>query len=307
MSLKKFSLFVLAYNVFVILIGALVRATGSGAGCGAHWPSCNGEVIPTSPQMETIIEFSHRLTSGLSLVFVVILFVWVYRVYARKTKVRKAALFVLIFIILEALIGAGLVLFELVGENSSIARAIIIALHLVNTFLLLGSNVLLYEWIHFGEPNKSIISKNGRQLFFILVLLFLILGASGAITALGDTLFPAGSLREGIEQDFRGENFLLQLRVYHPMIALLIGLAFYILYSNFLSKSKNERMNLYFKYLIVLFILQLFVGVINVLLLAPVWMQLIHLLLADVVWIVFVLWLNQIIFYGLTPSQPVQP
>ena len=307
MSLKKYTLFVLAYNVFVILIGALVRATGSGAGCGAHWPSCNGEVIPTSPQLETVIEFSHRFTSGLSLVFVVILFVWVYRVYARKTKVRKAALFVLIFIILEALIGAGLVLFELVGDNSSVARAVIIALHLVNTFLLLGSNVLLFEWIRFGEPNKSIISKNGRQLFIILVLLFLILGASGAITALGDTLFPAGSIREGIEQDFRGENFLLQLRVYHPMIALLIGLVFYILYSNFLSKSKNERMNLYFKYLIVLFILQLFVGVINVLLLAPVWIQLVHLLFADVVWIVFVLWLNQIIFYGLTPSQPVRP
>ncbi|HSM26115.1 MAG TPA: COX15/CtaA family protein [Anaerolineaceae bacterium] len=307
MTLKKFSLFVLIYNIFVILVGALVRATGSGAGCGAHWPSCNGEVIPTSPQIETIIEFSHRITSGFSLVFVLILFVWVYRVYEKKTKIRKAALFILIFIIFEALIGAGLVLFKLVGDNSSVARAIIIALHLVNTFLLLGSNALLFEWIRFGEPNKAIISKNGMQLFSILIILFLILGASGAITALGDTLFPADSLMEGLEQDFRGENFLLQLRVYHPMIALLIGLGFYILHTSFLSKSKNDRMNLYYKYVVGLFILQLVVGVMNVLLLAPVWMQLIHLLLADIVWIFFVFWLNQIIFYGLTPSQPAQP
>jgi heme A synthase len=202
MSLKKFSLFVLFYNVFVILIGALVRATGSGAGCGSHWPSCNGEVIPTSPQLETLIEFSHRITSGLTIIFVLILFIWVLRTYEKKSKVRTAALFVLIFIILEALIGAGLVLFELTGENSSLTRAAVIALHLVNTFLLLGSNALLYEWIRDGEPKKLLINRNARQLFILIFVLFLFLGASGAITALGDTLFPATSLSEGIEQDF---------------------------------------------------------------------------------------------------------
>jgi heme A synthase len=304
MSLRKYSLFVLAYNVFVILVGALVRATGSGAGCGSHWPSCNGEVIPTSPQMETIIEFSHRLTSGLTIIFVIVLFIWVYRTYEKKTKIRKAAFFVLVFIIFEALVGAGLVLFELVGNNSSSARAIIIALHLVNTFLLLGSNVLLYEWIRIGEPKKSIISKNGRQIFFIILVLFLVLGASGAITALGDTLFPANSLAEGFKQDFQGGNILIQLRIYHPMIALAIGLFFYIIHSNFLSNSKNFRLNFYFKYMISLFIIQLGIGVLNVILLAPVWMQIIHLLLADIVWIFFILWLNQVIFYGLSASQP---
>lgn len=307
MSLKKFSLFVLIYNVFVILVGALVRATGSGAGCGSHWPSCNGEVIPTSPQLETIIEFSHRLTSGLTLLFVLILFVWVFRFYEKKSKVRKAALFVLIFIIIEALIGAGLVLFELTGENSSLTRAIVIALHLVNTFLLLGSNALLYEWIRDGEPKKLLINRNARQLFILIFVLFLLLGASGAITALGDTLFPAASLSEGIEQDFSGENFLLQLRIYHPIFAVFIGLGLYVIYNNFLKKSKNEKLNNYSIYLAGLFFIQLIIGVLNVLLLAPIWMQLVHLLLADIVWIIFVLWINQIIFYGLSASSPRKP
>lgn len=301
MTLKKYSLFVLIYNVFVILMGAVVRATGSGAGCGSHWPSCKGEVVPTAPEIETIIEFTHRLTSGLSIVFIIILFIWVFRTYSKGTKIRRVTFFVLLFIALEAAIGVGLVLFELVADNSSVIRAVVISVHLVNTFLLLGSNVLLYEWIRYGEPKKMILSKNGRQIFFLVFLLFLALGASGAITALGDTLFPAASLSEGLEQDFSGENFLLQLRVYHPMIALVIGLVFYVIFTSFLSKSKNQRMNRYFKFMVGFFIVQLLIGVINVLLLAPIWMQIIHLLMADIIWIIFVLWVNQIIYYGLSP------
>lgn len=307
MTLRKYSFFVLIYNVFVILIGAVVRATGSGAGCGSHWPSCKGQVIPTDPQIETLIEFTHRITSGLTIIFVLILLIWVYRNYEEKSKIRTAARFVFIFIIVEALIGAGLVLFELVGENSSLIRATVIALHLVNTFLLLGSNAFLYEWIKDGEPRKLLITRNARQLFILMTILFLVLGASGAITALGDTLFPATSLSEGIKQDFSGENFLLQLRVYHPIIAVMIGLGLYFIYNNFLKKSKNEKLNTYSKYLAGLFILQLIFGVVNVLLLAPIWMQIIHLLLADIIWILFVFWINQIVFWGLTPSLPGKP
>ncbi len=40
---------VLLWNVLVALWGAYVRATGSGAGCGSHWPTCNGEILPRAP------------------------------------------------------------------------------------------------------------------------------------------------------------------------------------------------------------------------------------------------------------------
>lgn len=304
MSLKKYSLFVLIYNVFVILVGAIVRATGSGSGCGSHWPSCNGEILPTSPQVETIIEFTHRITSGLTVIFILILVIWVFRIYEKKSKIRFMASMVFLFIIVEAIVGAGLVLFKLTAENSSITRAIVIAVHLVNTFLLLASNSLLYEWVRFGEPGKSKLNKNGQQLILIITVLFIVLGATGAITALGDTLFPAASLFEGIQQDVKGEHFLLELRVYHPMIAVLIGLGVYMIYSMWMNKSRNSRLNQYFKYLAGLFIGQLVLGLLNVILLAPIWMQIIHLLLADLIWITLVLWIDQIIYYGLDPSSP---
>ena len=81
-KLARFAWFVLAWNVVVILWGAYVRATGSGAGCGAHWPLCNGEVVPRAPTAAMLIEFSHRLSSGLALVAVIVLAVWIWRTVA---------------------------------------------------------------------------------------------------------------------------------------------------------------------------------------------------------------------------------
>jgi heme A synthase len=78
-TLARFAWGVLVYNLGVIVWGAYVRATRSGAGCGAHWPLCNGEVIPQSPDAAMLIEFSHRVTSGLALVSVVVLFAWAWR------------------------------------------------------------------------------------------------------------------------------------------------------------------------------------------------------------------------------------
>ena len=108
----------LAYNLAVILWGAYVRASGSGAGCGAHWPLCNGEVIPRAPSIATLVEYSHRLTSGLALLGVVALMVWTWRVWGRGHPARRGALLSLIFILTEAAVGAGLVLFELVADNA---------------------------------------------------------------------------------------------------------------------------------------------------------------------------------------------
>lgn len=123
---RRFAIFswsVLVYNLGIILWGAFVRASGSGAGCGSHWPLCNGEVIPRSPTVQTLIEFSHRLTSGVALILVVALTVAAFRAFPKRHIVRRGALFSLFFMLTEALVGAGLVLFSLVADNASIARA----------------------------------------------------------------------------------------------------------------------------------------------------------------------------------------
>jgi heme A synthase len=293
MTRTRFSTYawvVLAYNLAVILWGAFVRATGSGAGCGAHWPLCNGVVVPRQPQVETMIEFTHRLTSGLAFLLVLILLVWAIRTYPKGHIVRLGAVLSMFFIITEALVGAGLVLFGWVANDQSVARVISISVHLVNTFLLLGALTLTAWWASGGE--RIVLRGQGASvwLFVLGFLGVLVLGISGAITALGDTLFPAGSLREGIAQDFiPTAHFLVRLRIWHPLIALFTGL-YLILLSGliylFRATPRVQRLSIA---LMAVFVAQLVAGMINLGLLAPVWMQLVHLLLADLVWIVLVL------------------
>jgi heme A synthase len=293
MPLNKFAKYswgVLIFNIGVILWGAFVRATGSGAGCGSHWPDCGGEIIPREPQIETLIEFTHRLSSGLAFLLVLIMFIWAWRIYPKGSHVRLGSAFSMFFIVTEALVGAALVKFQWVAQDVSIGRVISISVHLINTLLLLASITLTAWWASGGKkPSLQRISISGIGLI-LAILLIIILGVSGAITALGDTLFPAASLAEGIQQDFSpAAHFLLRLRVYHPIIAILSGL--YILFITYWIRTpQDSRTKQFFSFsLIGLIVIQLAAGLINLLLLAPIPMQLIHLLLADMVWIALIL------------------
>ena len=204
-----------------------MRATGSGAGCGSHWPLCNGEVIPRTHQAETLIEFTHRLSSALALLLVAGLFLWVWRIYPRRHPVRLGAFFSLLFLITEALVGAVLVLFAWVAQDASIGRVISIAVHLINTFLLLAS-ISLTAWWSSGGKAVRLKGGGGKVWVFVVGLAgVLFIGITGAITALGDTLYPSTSLVEGLRQDFSGTGYiLLRLRIWHPIIAVLV--TFYI-------------------------------------------------------------------------------
>jgi heme A synthase len=286
----KYAWGVLAYNLLVILWGVYVRASGSGAGCGSHWPLCNGEVIPQSPQVQTMIEFTHRLMSGLSLILVVGLVVWAFRFYPKGHPARLGASLSMFFIITEALVGAGLVLFSWVGQNASIGRVISMSVHLVNTFFLLASLSLTAWWSSGGERLR--LRGQGLALWALGLgfLGVMLLGVTGSITALGDTLFPASSLAAGLQQDFSStSHFIIRLRVWHPLIAISVGL--YLIFVSLLLAMfrPSPRMKRFTLLLSGFFVLQLAAGLINLVLLAPVWMQLLHLLLADSVWIALVL------------------
>lgn len=280
----------LGYNIFVILWGAFVRATGSGAGCGSHWPLCNGDVIPKEPRLETIIEFAHRATSGVSLILVAILLIWGWRRYPKGHPVRFGAGLSMFFIFTEALVGAGLVLFRWVANDASSGRVVSVAVHLLNTFLLLAALTITTWWASGGGTIS--LRKQGWVLWLMVVgfIGVLFLGVSGAINALGDTLFPVSSFAEGLAQDFSPTaHFLLRLRVFHPLFAVIIG--FYLmllglLFFLFIEGKVVKKLSLG---IVGLFILQLLAGLMNLFLLAPVWMQIVHLFLADVVWITLVL------------------
>ncbi len=290
-SFAKYAWGFLAYNALVILWGAFVRASGSGAGCGSHWPTCNGDVIPHPKSIATVIELSHRLTSGLALVGTVVLAVWAFRAHPKGHRVRKASLFSLGFMLGEALLGAGLVLFELVAHNASAKRGLSMSLHLVNTFFLLASLVLT---AYFASGGRGIKLRNqGFVKWPIAVALggALFVGMSGGIAALGDTLFPAKTLGEGIAQDFStSAHIFLRLRVLHPMLAMACGLLVVGAGAMARAVRPNDRaVSLCSRVLTGIFVTQLLVGLANVALLAPVAIQLVHLLLADAVWVGLVL------------------
>jgi heme A synthase len=237
-----------------------------------------------------MIEFSHRLSSGLALLLVVGLLIWAFRAYPRGDRVRLGATLSLVFMVSEALIGAGLVLFELVAHNDSLARILSLALHLMNTFLLLAALTITGWWASGGGAVRL---RGQGAISWMLGLAFigvLGVGMTGAVTALGDTLFPSTSLSEGLRQDFNPTaHFLIRLRVIHPLLAVSVGL-YTILTAALVSALRRTPMtNRFAQALAVLYVLQLCAGALNLVLLAPVWLQMVHLLLADMVWIALVL------------------
>jgi heme A synthase len=284
----KYSWFVLAYNLAVILLGAYVRASSSGAGCGSHWPLCNGEVIPRSAAVKTLIEFSHRLTSGLALILVLLLLIWAFRAFARRHQARTGAALSMVFILTEALIGAGLVLLDYVAENKSMWRAVWMSGHLVNTFLLVGM-LTFTAWV--ATTNLRIhIRRQGSSIFALAFVSTLILGVSGAISALGATLFPVQSIAEGLQQDFSPmAHQLTRLRVIHPVISIVVsGLLIYTAISARAWRPAEGTKRLA-NWLVSLIGIQLGAGALNLLLHAPIWLQIVHLLLADLIWIALAL------------------
>jgi heme A synthase len=285
---------VLAFTMLVILWGAVVRATGSGAGCGAHWPLCNGEVIPQSPAVATFIEFFHRLTSGVALALIVVMFIASRRVFPKGHPARGGALASLVLIVVESLIGMLIVVLELTAQNTSAARAAVIAVHQVNTLFLLGAITLTGWWASGGQALNLRGHTSGRNGTVALLIGgvagLLAISATGAITALGDTLFPATSLQAGFERDLSPTaHFLEQLRIVHPIVAGLTGI--YIVAVAWLihRRTHDPLVKWLAATLSGLFLAQCALGAMNVVLLAPVWMQLAHLLMADAVWICFVL------------------
>jgi heme a synthase len=283
---QRYAWAVLAWNVLVVLWGAYVRATSSGAGCGSHWPLCNGVVLPPAPTAATLIEFTHRTTSGLALVSVVVLFAWALRVYPAAHRVRRAALLSLVFIAIEALLGAGLVLFRLVAENSSAARAVYLSAHLANTLVLLG--LLAATAFLAGRPDMRLRLRRGPVVLFAALAIAMVISITGAIAALGDTLFPAATLAGGLRAEFASSAHILQrLRIVHPAVAVLGGALIAFAALGALRQTALAR-GIALTVLALVFA-QLIAGAVNVLLLAPIWMQIVHLLLADVLWIALVL------------------
>jgi heme a synthase len=287
---RRFAAFawgVLGYNIAVILWGALVRATGSGAGCGGHWPLCNGAVLPSISQIATVIELTHRAMSGIALVLVVAMFVWGRRAFTPGHSARRWAGWALVFILTEALLGASLVLLGHVARNESVGRVYSLATHLINTFLLLASLALTARYATQPASRRNrlfSLSTSGPLIALVLV------AVAGVITALGDTLFPSHSVAEGIREDFSSTaSFLIRLRIIHPILALGAGFVVALVALPEYKARHTARLRVLSGWLLALFAAQFAAGALSIMLQAPLPIQLLHLLLADTLWITLVL------------------
>lgn len=281
--LGAFAWVVVGYNILVILWGAVVRATGSGAGCGKAWPLCNGDFIPHHPRLATIIEFAHRSMSGVCTVLIVALAVWVFRVTATGDRARKSAIASVFFLVTEALLGAALVLGGYVEHNISAARVVMQSIHFTNTMMLLAAVGVTAWWISQREQKSGEAHADSSLIWpaWIAAISTIVVGATGAVAALADTLFPSPSLREALAADFAASApLLVRMRWIHPASAL-VGLCC-VLWLALRIRSKLSRA------VIALLILQILLGIVDVLTLAPTWMQIVHLLAADIYWIALV-------------------
>lgn len=341
----RFAWFLVAYTLVVILVGAYVRATVSGAGCGDHWPLCHGQVVPDAQSEKTLIEFTHRVTSGLAWFLTLVL-----ALGCRKIRpANRYAWWSLVFMTTEGLIGASIVLLELVALDQSKARAVWMVLHLLNTFALLytlcrtakmtrpsvaqhrnGSAVKYYGAS--GSPSERLeeepvpqaslprvksphTSARGLELRYgkndstsrlggantqanwWVPASILISAATGAVAALGDTLWLHAADANPDLLSKSGQE-IFALRVWHPAVALLTTA---IIWTQTRPPARTP--------IRVVLVLQVLVGALNIVLLVPTWAQLLHLALADTLWLLWTYHLphpqtGQHIFPAPAPSTP---
>jgi cytochrome c oxidase assembly protein subunit 15 len=275
-----------AWNVLVALWGTVVRSTGSGAGCGDHWPLCNGQVIPLSPTVHTIIEFVHRVTVAGSIPLLILVVAYTFRSTVKGMAARVFAVLSAILLFNEAFLGAMLVNLGYVTGNRSLGRVFFLSIHLSNTLLMLAAMTLTAWMLGTGQRWSDLRAKGLDHTIAIIGLIAtLFVGVSGSLAALGDTLFPASSLRAAFAQDLaEGSPWLLRLRGVHPLSAFIAG-GFVIWLIVRASRTKKPRLA---GLVIGLLAAQFVLGIADVILLAPSWMQVLHLLGADLFWVALI-------------------
>lgn len=305
MKFSKFTQYLIFYTLLVILWGAWVRISHSGDGCGDTWPLCHGQLIPEAEQGKTWVEYTHRAMSGIYGFLVLGLYLWARKISPPKSRVRFWAGLSLLFTLTEALLGAKLVLFKLVGANDSPYRAFIMGLHLVNSMMLTGSLALTWDFSKYLKAEKrttnpwSFEGLSRTRIMTGTLFSFFVIAITGAVAALSNTLFPSTSLMEGLASDWdSSSHYLLRLRGLHPLLGLLMGgsLALTAWLSIQLVRAEETRLKERSRRLAIVTGIGILFGIATLVMLAPIWMKLVHLTVAHSIWIFLLLWIRELLF-----------
>ena len=287
---------ILAFTLFVVLWGGFVSASGAGDGCGDDWPLC-GELLSPSAgataadTADTLVEFTHRATSGLALLAVAGLAVWSRRRFPAGHRARWWAALSLAFMVVESLIGAALVLFQWVDMNVSLARALVQPVHLANTYFLMGALACAAWWSGPRRPAATLDPGRPDRLVAAALGGLIVVSAFGTAASLASTVFPSESFLDGVRGDFAGgAHYLIRLRVWHPVAVVAFG-AYLVWLGRRLRRMLPEPAPLFA--VAGVFAAELTVGVLDAVLLAPIALQMAHLFLAHALWLVLMaLWLH---------------
>jgi protoheme IX farnesyltransferase len=292
---ERFAWFALAYTTLTILFGSFVRASLSGDGCGTSWPLCGGSLLPQDAAVKTYIEFTHRLTSGLTLVVVFVLYIGARLIFPRGATARRAAGLSVIFTLVSALIGALLVLAQWVVHDTSIGRVITMPMHLINTLLLLG-NLLVAAvmarsegrlgWKGAGAVGGTLKAAMGGMA---------VLGVTGAISAMGKTAYgsemaAAGSFMDRMRLHLGPDAHpLLRGGISHPLVATSVAILILWACHYAAEKRPSAKIAEWSRIVSGLLIIQFGFGLANLMMSAPPAMQILHLLLAIGNWLSLVM------------------
>jgi cytochrome c oxidase assembly protein subunit 15 len=214
------------------------------------------------------------------------LLAWTFAGTVRGHLARAAAVASVVLTLVEAILGALLVKLGLTAQSQSPLRPAYLALHLTNTLLLLGALTLT---THLLSRRKGYLRGNIRLVapFGAVAAIFvvMIVGVTGSLAALGDTLFPASSLGQALAQDFSSTSgWLVHWRWMHPTIAFVASI-FLIWLLVRAAQRRTEWDNRGLSALVLFLLASVYVlGLMDVMLLAPLWVQVAHLLGADTLW-----------------------
>lgn len=291
-AFRRAALGVLLFAFPVLLFGAFVRASLSGDGCGVNWPFCGPAILPDTSQLKSLIEFGHRVSSSVLFMGAVLgLYAWSIFLFPKGHFNRRSAGFALLFTLVSGLIGAVLVKWSLVVFDKSVARAVVMSLHLCNNYFLLASllGACLPESIYSGFRARGG-GGLGALLWSSAAGMF-VLAVTGAVSAMGKTawameLAAARTVADRLSMHVGEEApAILKGGAIHPLIATSVMILVLFACRYAVREKGGEQVESWAQAVTWGFVAQMAIGVINLAMSAPIWLQLLHLALALATWI----------------------
>src|SRR5699024_3582284 len=163
--------------LFILLGGALVTKTDSGAGCGESWRLCDGELIPSNITPELVIELSHRLGSSVMGITIVLLAVIAWILIGRIREVKFLSFLSVFFLILQGLIGAAAV----VWGQSDFVLALHFGISLISFAAVFLLTLLIFEVDKKFDATSLHIKPNHRKEIYALTIYTIIVVYTGAL------------------------------------------------------------------------------------------------------------------------------